>query len=255
VYPLFIAVLAPALYYAYRYREGESGIFPAAAWFSLAFLLHLSAAWLLAAFLLLPLVKKERGNWKRDALIFIGVFGVIQSAFWIYLIAAHYGGGLERFWARMHETFFVGPDRAMFLPSWAWLHSGHFLDLLNAYLYYSIPAVLLAPLAFGRLRSCWNRETAFWLTAAGGYFLYTFFWNPDRGYPEDWDLFSPFTPLLVLTILHLLLPGSDESSDKSNSKNDFRRSLAYLAAVGCFVFSCSQIYYHHIVPFVPPQYR
>lgn len=278
VYPVFIAGLMPAFYFADRYLRGKRSVVFAGIFFSIAFLLHLSAGWLLPAFLLLPWFRNEK-NWLGDIGRFLGAFGLIQILFWGCLMAIYYEGSPVLLLERLYEQFHVGPDRAMFLPQWSWFISYHLLDLLNVYLYYSLPCFLLIPVCVMRLPTRINRENGFWIATAGGYFFYTFFWNADRGYPEDWDLFSPITLLIVLLFLQLLLPSAMEKSEQSTySANrlggdspspsvgsekhvelmdfaDFLRSLIYIAAVGTFVFSCSQVYFHHIIPFIPPQYR
>lgn len=254
VYPVFIAGATPAFYFALRYFQGKRSILYAGLFFSVALLLHLSAGWLLPAFLLLPWFRNRNG-WLRDVALFTAAFGAIQAVFWGSMTAIYYECSPALLLARVYEQFHVGPDRAMFLPQWVWFHPGHLFDLMNVYLYYSLPCFLLIPVFFLRLPSRLNRESAFWMLAAGGYFCYSFFWNADRGYPEDWDVFSPFTLAAVFLFLHILLPLSTEKPNQSNYSSDYQRSLIYIAALGTFAFSCAQIYFHHVVPFIPPQHR
>ncbi len=250
VYPVFIASLMPFFYYAHRYLQGKSGAIPVVLSFSIAFLCHLSAGWLLPAFVLLPLLCQKNNAKAKDFALFIGLFGLIQAMFWGFLIVVYYEASLSLFLTRLHETFFVGLDRAMFLPHGYWFQSWHLIDLANAYIYYSLPCCLLLPVLLIRKPSIPSRETCFWIIAAGVYFLYSFSWNPDRGYPEDWDLFSPFATIAVLLVLHLLLPVVKKASKKDGGRSEQANSIIYITAVGTIVFTCSQIYFHHIIPFV-----
>jgi len=249
VYPVFVASLMPCFYFAHRYLHGESGIVPVVLCFSVAFLCHLSAGWLLPAFVLLPILCQKNNSKVKDFALFIGFFCFIQALFWGFLIVVYYEASLSLFLERLHQTFFVGLDRAMFLPPMYWFQSRHLIDLANAYIYYSLPCCLLLPVLLIRKPLLPSRETCFWVLAAGGYFLYSFLWNPDRGYPEDWDLFSPFASIATLLVMHLLLSSGKKESKADGGKSEQTGSLIYLATVGTIAFSCSQIYFHHIIPF------
>ncbi|RJP24625.1 MAG: hypothetical protein C4527_18430 [Candidatus Omnitrophota bacterium] len=256
VYPIFLTGLVPALFYAVEYQHGNRSIMPAAVLFSIAFLLHLSAGWLLPAFFLLPFLNDRSDHRLRDFCIFGGTFTVVQILWWGGLLVFFYDSDWFRMLARLRETFFVGPDRAMFLPYWAWLDSFHLWGLFNEYLYLTVPGCMLTPIVLRAFLINRNRESLFWFLLFAGYFLYTFFWNPDRGFPEDWDLFSPLVPLLLLFQFHVLLLANvrrrngstiPETADRHHST-----SLAYLyiAAFSALPFVFAQIWYHHSVPFI-----
>ncbi len=249
VYPIQIAGLTPAFYYACRYLEGKSRIGYAGVFYSIALLLHLSSGWLLPAFLLLPWFQNGKDR-LGDLARFVGIFVLIQVIFWGSLMVVYYENSPAMLFERLYEQFHVGLERDMFLPQWAWLIPGHFFDLFNVYVYYSLPCFLLFPVCLTRLPVRIARENGFWIAAALGYFLYTFFWHADRGYPEDWDLFSPITLIVVILWLHLLLPLSTEKTQQATYSTDYQRSLIYLASVGTFFFAASQVYYHHTVPFI-----
>ncbi len=238
VYPILIAGLLPALYYAQRYLSGLGGITPVAIWFSTAFLLHLSAGWLLPAFILLPFLGKERMSPLKDITCFATIFVVIQAIFWLGLLVFFYDASLTVLLARLHETFHVGPDRAMFLPPSAWFNPGRLLDLLNELIYLSFPCLILSPIALVTFIGQKNKQGWFWFWLCGGYSIYFLLWNPDRGFPEDWDLFSPLVPLYVLFILHTLLNNSQQ-----------QREWLYLVCVGMISYSLTQILFHFLIPF------
>ncbi|MDX9753282.1 MAG: hypothetical protein RBU29_04935 [bacterium] len=236
VYPIFIAGLLPTLYYAQRYLDHQSSIGTVALWLSLLFGMHLSAGWLLPAFALLPWIR-GKSPW-LDSIILGSVFFTTQTLLWGSLFLFYYQSDPVRFFTRLHETFHVGPDRAMFLPSYAIGSIQHLVLLFNNYLYLSLPGVILLPLSAWAARQK-LRPILFWLALAGGYFLYTFFWNPDRGYPEDWDLFSPFALLLCLTHLKILI----------KSEEAFPAAL-YVGAMGALPYVLYQITFHHITQFM-----
>ncbi len=150
-----------------------------------------------------------------------------------------YEGSVATFLARLHETFFVGPDRAMFLPSTLWFHPQRLYDLINQYFYLSVPCMFLIPVGVLAAIQRGNRVVAFYALAAAGYFLYTFFWNPDRGLPEDWDLFSPWASLLVLFLTQSILGTKTEEHPYTE--------LFYLIVVGSLPFAAAQVYFHHTV--------
>jgi len=225
VYPIFIATLLPTFYLVQRYFQGKIGIlFPAGA-FSIAFLFHLSAGWLLPAFILLP--------------FFYG-----------------YGGNVLYLLSVLYENFFVGQDHAMFLPAWAIFHPLHLRDLLNEYIYLSAAGFFLFPFAVLVLMRKYNGEGWFYFISVCGYAAYTLLWNPDRGFPEDWDLFSAIVPLLILFELRVLVRGESLGSagppvpDQRAKFVEAGREWVYIAALGTLPFSCSQIWYHHTVPFM-----
>lgn len=259
VYPVFIAGLAPSLYTARGYMAGERSIAVVGLCFSVLFLLHLSAAWLLPGFLLLPFLRCERRNPWKDLAIFVGLFAVVQLSFWGLLLQTCYGGNLRWMSARMHETFFVGLDRAMFLPATAILHPRHISDLLNEYFYLSPTVAFLLPFALLLLVRERQRASLFWLLLFAGYFSYTICWNPDRGFPEDWDLFSPLVPLALLVPLQLLSnrergceeiqPTKGQLSFRWMSDREGFRDVIYLTAVGALPYVCTQVWYHHTVLF------
>lgn len=238
VYPILIAGLLPAFYYAQRYLGGLGSITSVAIWFSIAFLLHLSAGWLLPAFILLPFLGQERMSPLKDIICFVAIFVSIQAVFWLGLLVFFYDASLTALLARLHETFNVGPDRAMFLPPSAWFNPERLLDLLNELIYLSFPCLILIPLAFVTFIRHKNKQGWFWFLLCAGYSIYFFLWNPDRGFPEDWDLFSPLVPLYVLFILHTLLNSSKR-----------RKEWLYLVSVGMISYSLTQILFHFLIPF------
>ncbi len=243
VYPVFVAGLLPVFCLAKEYLLERRSVVPVSIFFSIAFLLHLSAGWLMPAFLLLPFLQKSLGKAFRDCVIFWGVFLAIQICWWGGLLLFCYNADLTKMLARLHETFFVGPDRAMFLPAWAWFDSFHLWDLFNEYLYLSLSGCMLMPIAIYQFVKMRHRHDVFWFVLFAGYFLYTFFWNPDRGYPEDWDLFTPLVPLVVLFQFHVLT-----DSEASLSSNHLH--YLYISACGTIPFVLGQVWFHHVVPFV-----
>ncbi len=251
VYPILIGGLFPTFYFANRYLTGQVGIVPVALFFSIAFLLHLSAGWLLPAFLLLPFFKRKRTSTAWDCFLFLALYGSVQILFWTFLFTIYYGADPARFFARLHETFFVGPDRAMFLPVSVWFHPWRLWDLCNEYLYLSIPSILLTPIAMCAWFRRRRREDGFWILAFAGYFVYSAVWNPDRGFPEDWDLFSPLTLLSLYLLIHMLI-GADRSPNQSNDSEPSIHNrtclYVYLVSMGTFPFALAQIWYHHITP-------
>ncbi len=256
VYPVFIAGLIPTCYYAQEYFHGRKSVYPAAICFSVTFLLHLSAGWLLPAFFLLPLLKERYfKNAFSDVLRFVLIFVMAQIFWWGGLLLFCYQADIQQMLARLHQTFFVGPDRAMFLPLWAWFQGFHLWALFNEYLYLSVSGCVLMPIMLFYFLRTMNRAMFFWFVLFAGYFVYTFFWNPDRGFPEDWDLFSPLVPLLFLFQLQLM---RDKYEDEENSSHlpkvnglrmHERFRFVYIASLGALPFVCAQIWYHHIVPF------
>lgn len=248
VYAIFLAGMMPVFFFTQRYINGQGGIRPVAVSFSIAFLLHLSAGWLLPAFLILPFCREKQENPLGEAAQFGGVFAAVLLLFWGGLAFFCYDGGVLQMLARVYEDFNTGPDRAMFLPSWLWFDRARLLELLNSYVYLSVPCLVLVPIALAVLPAVFNRETFFWLMTAGGYFLYSFFFNPDRRFPEDWDLFSGLALFTILLQVHVLLASGEGKGEALEQ----RRALVYLAGMGAAGYAAAQVWYHHTVPFVPP---
>lgn len=241
VYPVFMAGLLGTLWAARRYLDGRGGIAAVSAALSVAFLLHLSAGWLLPAFLALPFVRERENHrpWRdlgTGALIFLSG----QAVFWTGLVASKYGASPSAFLSRLHETFFVGPDRAMFIPPEYWFAPWHLWDLVHFGMYAAMAGMALAPLSLVFLNRRPSRENIFWTALLAGYCGYVFTWNPDRGYPEDWDLFTPAVPLLLWFNLNAMLRAeADERGPVS----------VYLVCMGVLPFVIGQIGYHHTTPF------
>ena len=239
IYPVFTAGLIPALFYAQRYYKNQTGLWQAALFFSIAFLLHLSGGWLIPAFFFLPFIVNK--NWLRDSIIFWSVFLLVQFLFWSFLLFGFYDGSLLNLLARLYEEFNVGPDKSMFIPWWAVLAPRHLLDTFNDYLYITAPGVLLLPFTIRLVYQHYSRQLVFWGLLVLGYFLFTFLWNPDRLFPEDWDLFSAFAFLVSLFNMQILLSSSSDC-----------KPHVYIATMGTISFVMIQIWFHHITPFVPP---
>ena len=243
VYPVLIAGIFATTYCAARYMQERSGIIPLALALSITFLSHLSTGWLLPAFFLLPWRRRESSTSRAaDGLKLICVFGLVQALFWTGLVWWRYEGNLARFLARLFEYFHAGLDHAMFLPAAYWFDRWHLLDLAHEAIYLSLAGLILLPFSIYAAIRHVRRETWFWGGMLLGYSLYMFFWNPDRGYPEDWDLFSPILAPLVLFQIHTLLGGTESPSQA--------RRWVYLVTLGILPFVLGQIAYHHTVPFV-----
>lgn len=246
VYGILVAGLLPAFYFAQRYLDNKSGIVWAATAHAVALALHLSAGWLMPAFLLIPLLKKDRANMWKDIFLFASIFLLLQTGFWLFVIFHGYGGSVAEFLKRLIHDFNVGPDQAMFLPSQAVWHPQHLWDLFNEYLYLSLPCLLLTPVALLQLKQRFSGDTFFYLMAFAGYLLYSILWNPDRGFPEDWDIFSPLVLLAVFLFVHLMLSQESETVQPNKEAN---AEVVYILSLGCLPFALAQVWYHHTVFF------
>ncbi|MGI6455675.1 MAG: hypothetical protein ACOX5R_08625 [bacterium] len=253
VYPVLIAGFFTCFHFALAYHNNKNKVEWMALSLSVTFLLHLSTGWILPAFLLLPFLKHGLNRSAAvDFLRFCMVFGAVQVLFWLSLLYYGYGGNLTALTARLHHDFHVGPDRAMFLPRQMIFHPWHLNDLLNEYFYLSIPCVILALPALWRLFVSKQKYDFFLFMCAFSYLLYTLLWNPDRGFPEDWDLFSPLVPLMVLFQLSVLLNGNTHAG--RNEPDTMYLEILYIVCLGCLPFSLAQVYYHHLTPFFSPQW-
>lgn len=246
VYPILIAFLFLTFLCIQNYLTQKWSITPAAIAFSFAFVSHLSAGWLIPAVFCLPFFRSDSHK-IRDALLLLITFTLLQCLFWGGLIFWKYDGSLNLFLERLYQTFHVGLDRAMFIPPHAWFETRHIQDWVAVYLYVMPCTVLLLPvillIIYQNSRSLLNPWIFMWL----GYFVYTFCWNPDRGYPEDWDLFSPITALTIPVILSVLNPSQ---SDKHKIKYEKSTICLYIAAVGFIPFTIALIWFHHTQRFV-----
>lgn len=246
VYPILIAFLFLTYFCIQKYLTQQWSIIPAAFAFSFAFVSHLSAGWLIPAVFCLPFFRT--GSHKiRDVLLLIITFTLLQCLFWGGLIFWKYDGSLNLFFERLYQTFHVGLDRAMFIPPHAWFETRHIQDWVAVYLYVMPCVVLLLPvfiwMVYQNSRSLLNPWFFMWL----GYFVYTFCWNPDRGYPEDWDLFSPITALTIPVILSVVKPAQPD--EHKFDYEEFTICL-YITAVGFIPFTIALIWFHHTQRFV-----
>lgn len=245
VYPIFCAFLFLTFYCMQKYLNHEWSIYPAAVAFSLAFVSHVSCGWLLPALFSLSFVKKNNHQWK-DGLKFGLIFFLLQSMFWGTLIFWKYDSSISIFLARLHQTFNVGLDRAMFIPPEFWFSAIHLQDWFSVYLYIMPGGVMLLPIVIYLWSKNQTRITWLWFGVFAGYFVYTFCWNADRGYPEDWDLFSPITAVSIPFILKVFFHQYEKELDHSNP---FIVCL-YLASVGFIPFTLAQIWFHHTQRFI-----
>jgi hypothetical protein len=243
VYPIFIAGILPSFYFAQRYLNNKNGILYVGTSFSLALLLHLSAGWLIPAFFLLPFIHKNNKKF-HDLFSLTISFFTIQLIFWLLLFIFAYQASFQRIFSELHEQFFVGPDRGMFIPLQSVFSWFHIEDMMNEYLYLSIPCCILVPIVIVKLFKSLNNETLFYGTAALGYLIYSLLWNYDRGFPEDWDLFSPLVLFILLFQIQVLLMNPTNQDEKENN-----RIILYITTLGTLYFSILQIIFHHTIPF------
>jgi len=134
----------------------------------------------------------------------------------------------------------------MFLPSFLWFSLFHFQDLLNEYLYLMPGGLLLLPIAIYAAIKKFNAQILFWGCLLLGYFVYTFCWNPDRGYPEDWDLFSPLAAIALPFFLHIFLSNNGEETEETERLKE----TMYLVCMGFLPFTLAQIWFHHTQRFL-----
>lgn len=252
VYPALMLGTLPLMYYTQRYWNGSISLAIPALWLSFAFALHLSVGWLFPAFALLPFLRKGVRAGLRDAILFAAAFVGSQALFWGALIVFRFDASLALFVERLHEQFHVGPERLSFVPMERWLLAPRLHHLANVYLYLGVALIPLVPLALLRMMKRPSRETLFWLIAAGSYFIYSFTWNADRSFPEDWDLFAPMIPPAVFWITSVLLKGSGQRTVDGgrNDESEWDLVAVYLVAAGTLPFVFSQIWYHHTTPFL-----
>ncbi len=241
VYPTLLIGWLPLFYYCERYTRGEEGIITPTLWFCFSFVLHLSTGWLMPAMLLIPF-SAQRKNPIREIGWFISLFAIFQLLFWGGLLIFYYNMDLFGMMSRLHETFHVGPDGAMFEQKSAWLNGGRLLELVNEVIYLSIPCVWLLPFLLVSIIYTRDKRHWFWLTMLFGYGLYFFLWNPDRGFPEDWDLFSPIAPIAVFTLLNVSYPPEKKHAILS-------QEWIYCTVLGALPFAIAQILFHHWIPF------
>jgi hypothetical protein len=208
VYALLHVGLALFLFAVMKYTQNEWPAWAPGLAFGVMFCTHLSAGWLIPAFLLLPLLRFYQSDNQtaslRDALLIYlsALFFVI--VFWLFILQHGYDGNLERMYNHFFsdQVMYVGTDAAMFRPMQDYFSPEYYLTMANEFFYLAPVFVLLLPvivIGFKRL-GVWDYELLWVACLAVFYFAYSITWRPDRLFPIDWDLFSGLTIPLVLLI-------------------------------------------------------
>ncbi|MEW6236785.1 MAG: hypothetical protein AB1656_15485 [Candidatus Omnitrophota bacterium] len=212
IYALLQVGLAAYLFFTVRYLEGRCPAWGAGLSFGILFCIHLSSAWWLPAFLMLPVLKSlRRGSWERlyeDAAWLIFGFFFFTIVFWLFVLFHRYEGQavwmFQHFWS--DQVIFCGADGAMFHPLSVYFRADYYLEMFNEY-FYLMPGMLPLGIVFlGAWRSWGRMEPAMiWLIfMTGGYLIYSAAWHADRPLTIDWDIFSGLTIPAGLTMTALI---------------------------------------------------
>ncbi len=198
VYPVFLAGIALLLYLTARHLILGKSIYWVGFVYGFLLPIHLSAGWLFPGIVyLIVRVWKRRGL--RTASLTVIILLALQIAIWGGICVAYYNGSVQEmgqhFWSEMN----VGLDGAMFVGWTKILSVHHFLNVLQEMFYLSAPSVLAVAVLLSCKTSRDRSPLEIFLSLASlGYLIYTLTWQADRGYPEDWDLFSGLSLPLAL---------------------------------------------------------
>jgi len=212
IYALLQVGLAAYLFFAFLYLENRCPAWGAGLSFGVLFCIHLSSAWWLPSFLMLPALKSLRsGSRKRffeDAAWLLFGFSFFTVAFGLFVLFHRYEGRadwmFQHFWS--DQVMFCGADGAMFHPLGVFFTAEYYLGMFNEY-FYLMPGILPLGIVFLSAWRSWGRiePSILWLfSMTGGYFMYSAVWHADRPLTMDWDIFSGLTIPAVLTMAALL---------------------------------------------------
>ena len=210
-YVLMTVVILLYFCLALRSLRGEIGLAWPATVLALAHALHPSSLILLPSLLYLA--------WQRRSLGFARIFLAVAVPYisigggTMALMTAG-GHGLDKLFTTDSPG---GGDARWFVPLWRtetrWEHYtmfswAHLLDFLNEQMLVAptvLPSlVLVALLAWRRVRAAMEAESRFLLITSAFYLIFTWVWNPDYGGRRDWDLFAPAYLPATLLLAYLL---------------------------------------------------
>lgn len=235
VYPVLVAGICLLIFLVARYLTEGGSLLWLSLVYGLLFPFHLSVAWFLPAMVyLFGLAWKREGPAKVAGAV--GIIVLVQILIW-GSICVIYHTSIQDFAARFWSEMNVGPDKAMF-HGWAELFSiRHAADIAQGFIYLSLPVTLgFVLLALRRPKTPWSPLEIFLGLAALGYAVYAVTWRADRGYPEDWDLFSALVPLTSLVVGMRLV--------RWQSDTKRRNSLIYLVIISSIPLLAYQFFLH-----------
>lgn len=246
--------MAAYLWAVLRYWEGELKVWPSAIVFGVLFCVHLSVAWFIPAFLMVPLVraKQDRNvSVLKEVLCQFVVAGLVIGVFFQFVAMYAYGGSWVKMWEFFNsiQVMRVGADAAMFHPWEVALSWQYYETLLNVYPYLIISAVVLLPavvMGFKEQRDVDAKEA--WVALlAGGYLIYSLLWNPDRPYPSDWDIFSGLSiPLMLWVSLRV---------EKLKIEEAVKHVILYQVVVFSWMYTGWIIVHNHLDGLAQPLYQ
>ncbi len=142
-------------------------------------------------------IKDKIGKWFTIRLILlIYLLSLVVFGFY-YVQSGEYG--------RRYSFVPIVPKQVETL--YTLLSPEHLLDLMNAFLLWSFPLLLIlcVMLLFFRREVNWNDSPVIFLTISALYFiLIAMVGNPELGFPRDWDFFVSSSPPIILLTIFIL---------------------------------------------------
>jgi len=201
IYPPFTMAILAYTYASIKYLSGEYPLYYPALVFGLMITFHLSAIWFLLSLLFLYLVGvKDDASLRETGKRFLKV--VLALSIVPAFVFTHYMINYEEFSLNLPLLggAFFG-DKTTFIPFRDFFAFERFEQMFNEYLLLSPGGLILLVLLILRSNKMNVKDGTliFLLLVFAPYAFYTFIWNPDLGFPQDWDLFSAVAvPLTIL---------------------------------------------------------
>jgi len=190
VYPVLVAGMSLLLFVVSRHLILGKSIYWVSLVYGLLLPFHLSLGWLFPGMLYLFFRVLKREGLKRAGTAIL-IIGIVQVVVWDGICISYYEGSLQSMAQQFRNEMNVGLDKAMFVSWGDLLTLDHLAEVVQAFVYLSAPSVLgLIVLLLCRVNGKASTLETFLGLASLGYAVYLLTWRADRGYPEDWDLFS-----------------------------------------------------------------
>ncbi len=169
-------------------------------------LLHLVFGYMIFALVYLNFIFSQKRNFWKNAIVSSLVAGLV------FLVVYGYFLFFSQFRLDLSLGHITNPK---FYPIKRWISTWHFQEIFYCLTFSSLPSLVILGYIYFFDRLTWkeqsfSKEWKFLSLSILGFFLHAFFFNPQLGFPRDWDLMSfywiPLSLLAANVLQHTQLP-------------------------------------------------
>jgi len=163
---------------------------------SIGALLHLVFGYMIFALVYLNFIWSQKRNFWKNAIVSSFIAGLVLLVVYGYFL----------FFSQLRLDLSLGHiTNPKFYPIKRWISTQHFKEIFYCLTFSSLPSLVILGYIYFFDKLTWKkqsltREFQFLRWSIFGFFLHAFFFNPQLGFPRDWDLMSFYwIPLSLLT--------------------------------------------------------